>query len=88
MKRTATLRARSGTYRDKQTGQEKTGYVTAGHILQGDDGRTMYKLDSIPVEFDGWLFPGDLPTKGVGDSLTGKDAAAEQTNKIDDDIPF
>lgn len=85
MRRTATLRARSGTYRDKQTGQEKTSYMTAGHILERDDGTVMYKLDSLPVEFDGWLFHGELPTKQLS---TGKDTAGNQGEPIPDDIPF
>lgn len=93
MKRKATLRARTGTYRDRQTGQEKNSYATVGHILERDNGDVWYKLDTLPVNFDGWLFPGELGTKDARDALQGKDAAAEQgvsppQQRFDDDIPF
>lgn len=89
MKRTHTLRARTESYKDRQTGQERQGYMTVGHVLQKPDGTVMLKIDSLPVNFDGWLFHGELPERKIHDQLQGKDAAAEQSQqKIDDDIPF
>lgn len=92
MRRINTLRARTGTYRDRVTGQEKTSYTTVGHILEKPDGNRMYKLDSLPVQFDGWLFIGELPTQHpqLQQAVAGKTAAADQQSQPDfnDDIPF
>jgi hypothetical protein len=81
MKRVATLRARTGTYVDQQSGQEKASYTTIGHVLEGDKGM-MYKIDTLPVNFDGWVYQGDLPTKQV-------QAQAPTTfADLEDDVPF
>ena len=60
-KRVALLRAKTGTYTDRKTGQDKSSYATIGNVLQRDDGSRMYKLDTLPVDFDGWIYEGDLP---------------------------
>lgn len=98
MKRVHTLRARTEKYTDRQTGQEKQGYTTAGYILAKEDGSWVYKLDAIPVNFDGWLFAGDLPTKQVPTVNTGQGQVAEPSNAVpqsqpdfgdlEDSIPF
>lgn len=91
MKRVATLRARTEKYTDRQTGQEKQGYTTMGFILQKDDGTRMFKIDSIPVGFDGWVFEGELQSKAATDQMqpaqSGQQAPAKQ-EAFDDDIPF
>jgi len=91
MSRIAILRAKNGTYKDK-AGQEKTSYITVGSVIDGKNGR-MYKLDSIPVNFDGWLYEGELPTQQSRNTLeSGKqknDHAGTNWESFDDkEIPF
>jgi hypothetical protein len=46
-----------GTYKDRQTGEEKKRYLTVGKYFIDDDGRQSIKLDALPVgpEWSGWL---------------------------------
>lgn len=78
MKRINTLRAKTGTYTDQQTGAEKTSYMTIGHVLQGDRGQSI-KIDSIPVNWDGWAYVGDLESQRAKQ-------AAQPTG--DEELPF
>jgi hypothetical protein len=81
MPRIAVLKAKNGTYTDKQTGQQKTSYMIVGSVIEGSNGRS-YKLDAIPCGFDGWLFEADLPPKKEYGVSKGNSAPAE------DDVPF
>lgn len=81
MPRIAVLKAKNGTYTDKKTGQQKTSYTIVGSVIESSNGRS-YKLDTVPVGFDGWLFEADLPEKreyGVSKSASAP---------ADDDVPF
>lgn len=42
-----------GTYKDKQTGEEKKRYANVGTVFESEDGRLSLKLDTIPVG-PGW----------------------------------
>lgn len=101
MRRVKKLRAQTGTYTDRQTGQEKKAYTTIGYLLQKEDGSQMVKIDSIPVEFTGWVYFGDLETQQATNQA-GMTNHPEHTNRMpqqaatppeshpeyDDDIPF
>ena len=95
MKRIKRMRARTEKYKDRNTGQEKQGYITCGYLLEKDDGDLVVKLDSIPVGFDGWLFAGDLESKQALQN-SGMQAQPrpqnqqqqQQQGEFDDDIPF
>jgi hypothetical protein len=80
VKRINTLRAKTGTYTDRQTGKEKNSYMTVGYVLE-KDGDEIIKIDAIPVDFNGWLYRGDLPSKQDQAPQQGGDFASE-------DIPF
>lgn len=73
------LVAKAGTYTNKQ-GEEKTRYIKAGVVMETQKG-VMYKLEALPVPFDGWLFERDLPVK---DGVAKPQAVAD----ISDDVPF
>ena len=88
MKRTHTLRCRTEKYKDRQTGQEKQGYMTVGHVLEKPDGTVMLKIDSLPIGFDGWLFHGELPTQNVNQTARPGEPAPAQRTQIEDDVPF
>lgn len=46
-----------GTYKDRQTGEEKKRYLTVGTAFTDDQGRISLKIDAMPVspEWSGWL---------------------------------
>jgi len=73
MARVAVLKARNGTYTAKD-GSEKTAYITVGNVFENERGRS-YKLDAVPVNFDGWLFESEPPAK-------------QAAKGPDDEIPF
>jgi len=89
--------ANIGKYTDKN-GQEKNQYLTVGKLLQREDGSMCLKLDSIPVNFTGWLSFYDLDENRQAQNEHGMAqvrAAAAPTQKapITDDwesdpIPF
>ena len=87
MPRKATLRAKSGTYIDQQTGQEKTSYITIGHVIETQKGDTMLKFDSIPVGWDGWCYYGELPQKQV-QQQTNAPTSEGMADLESEDIPF
>jgi hypothetical protein len=80
MKRIKRLVAPNGTY--TKDGQEKTSWLTIGHILS-DGQKSKIKLDSMPVgEFDGWVQIFDI------DEERAPAAAPAPAAKADDDLPF
>ncbi len=95
MKRVKTLRAKTGTYKDKETGQDKNAYQTIGYALDGDKGK-MLKIDSIPVNFDGWVYFGDLESKPAQQAAAPSQRQASSPQQHaqpgadfpEDDIPF
>jgi len=74
------LVAKAGTYTNKE-GQEKTRYIKTGVVMETAKG-TMYKIEALPVPFDGWLFERDLPVK---DGFAKPQA---NTELADDSVPF
>ena len=72
---TRELVAKAGTYTNKQ-GEEKTRYVKVGAKMETQKG-VMYKLEALPIGFDGWIYERDLQVK-----------EAKTEEKIADDIPF
>jgi hypothetical protein len=95
MKRIKRLRARTEKYKDKNTGEEKQGYLTVGYLLEKPDGDLVVKMDSIPVIFDGWLFCGDLESKqalqnsGMQQQPRAQSQPQQQQAEFpEEDIPF
>jgi hypothetical protein len=74
------LVAKAGTYTNKQ-GEEKTRYIKVGVQMETAKG-TMYKLEALPVPFDGWIFERDLQPKEVGQP------ALKGGADLSDDVPF
>jgi len=49
---------KTGTYTDRNTGQEKGRWLTIGAMFEHDDGGTSIKLDCVPVglkDWEGWV---------------------------------
>lgn len=87
--------ANIGKYTDKN-GQEKTQYLTVGKLLQRDDGSMCLKLDSIPVNFNGWLSFYDLDEnrqaqneQGMAQARAAAAPAPPQYDEFQDEsLPF
>jgi hypothetical protein len=73
---TKELVAKAGTYTNKQ-GEEKTRYLKIGVKMETDKG-TMYKFESLPLNFDGWVYERDMQEKAV----------AKPVAEISEDVPF
>lgn len=56
-KATNKIVATIGTYKDRQTGEEKKRYLTVGTAFSDEQGRVSLKIDAMPVspEWSGWL---------------------------------
>lgn len=74
------IKARNGKYTDK-SGNEKTSYMTVGHLIEAN-GSEKIKIDSLPINFDGWLFFAELP------SAMPASQAGIRHGDPNDDIPF
>jgi hypothetical protein len=74
---TKELVAKAGTYTNKQ-GEEKTRYLKVGVKMETEKG-TMYKIEAMPVSFDGWVYERDLPEKT---------AVVKPVAEINEDVPF
>lgn len=46
-----------GSYKDRQTGEDKKRYINVGKVFTDDQGRQSIKMDAMPVgqEWSGWL---------------------------------
>jgi len=78
------LCAPNGTYTDPKSGEERTRWINCGALIEKQNGRRAVKLESLPVEFNGWLEC--MTPKGANTSKP--DAPAPQPDDFDDDIPF
>ena len=91
------IRAKVGTYKDKQTGEEKASYKTIGRTIETKNG-PMIKLDVVPLNWDGWGYlsepqerqqkPAQRPSH---DAARARDTGRASPSGFDDmesDIPF
>ena len=79
-----------GKYTDRN-GQEKNQYVTVGKLMKREDGSVCLKMDSVPVNFNGWINFYDLEENRPQQNANGMEqarAAAQPGDYQDDDIPF
>jgi len=75
------VKAKNGTY--KSNGEEKTRWHQMGVCFQNDKGQLSLKIDSIPVNWDGWISLFEpKPKEGAQPQQQAAPAIA------DDDIPF
>lgn len=76
---TKELVAKAGTYTNKQ-GEEKTRYLKIGVKMETEKG-TMYKFESLPLSFDGWVYERDIQEKTAP-------SVAKPVADLSDDVPF
>jgi len=100
MKRTHDAVYAGEKYTDRE-GNEKTRYINVGSLFERDDGSLTAKLESIPVNFNGWISfyvpkdrqQGNTSSSGSrgGAPQRQRPTTATQTARddfADDDIPF
>ena len=77
------LKAKNGTYKDRN-GEEKTRWHHMGVCFQNDKGQLSLKIDSLPLNWDGWvsLFE-PKPKDGAQPQQP-----AMTIEQMSDDIPF
>jgi hypothetical protein len=66
-------------------GRDKPIYTNVGILLTKDDGKQSVKLNSIPVDFDGWLSVFPQRAKGEGQ---GSQGAGNVPDEVSDIEPF
>ena len=93
-KKTHDVVATVGTYKDRQSGEDKKRYQNVGSAFTDDDGRISIKLDAVPVgpEWSGWLSL-YLPKDDRGQARQERRDSAPSGNRADTieyhtDIPF
>ena len=72
----------TGTY--EKNGETKKQYTRVGKLFKYDDGGVCLKMDSVPVNFDGWINFYDLDDQKPAQPQV----APAPTGVADDDIPF
>lgn len=77
------VKAKNGTYKDRN-GEEKTRWHHMGVCFQNDKGQLSLKIDSLPLNWDGWVSLFD-PKPKDGSAPQQSAPAIEQ---MADDIPF
>ena len=79
----------TGTYIDRG-GNEKKRYTTVGRLLQREDGSLSLKMDSVPVNFDGWVNFYDLDEnrKELNANGMAQARAAADSGFEDEGLPF
>lgn len=77
------VKAKNGTYTDK-TGQEKVRWHHMGVCFQNDKGQLSLKIDSLPLNWDGWVSLFEPKPKDGSQPQQ----AAPAIEQMADDIPF
>jgi hypothetical protein len=72
-------------YQNKQ-GEEKTRYIPVGAVFERPDGSMCMKLESIPVNFNGWINFYEPKFKDAKDAA--KNAPSRTPQDFTDEIPF
>ena len=75
-------------YTDRE-GNEKTRYTNIGVVIERDDGSLSLKLESIPVNFSGWVnFFVPKEQDNTKQAARAGQAANQARGIPEDDIPF
>lgn len=84
-------RTHDAVYVEKYTdrsGQEKKRYTNIGSLLTRDDGSMAVKLETIPVNFSGWIALYE-PKPRDGEQAKPRESQRQSGGSLDsDEIPF
>ena len=81
------VRAKTGTYKDKD-GAEKTAYTTMGKVIQMKEGGFVLKIDSVPVNWDGWAYLNPPREEATKPEKNDRRFDGAKSRQLDDDVPF
>lgn len=87
MKKIKDAVAITGKYKDRN-GDEKNRYVNVGSLLERDDGSQCLKLESIPVNFDGWINFYEPKISQAKEEIKSDLGDMAGSNQDDTEIPF
>lgn len=78
---------KNGTYKDKNTGEDRTNWLKVGVVVETRNGGLALKIESLPPLWDGWV---QLATPKAKEQAPQQEAPQTQSQpQIDDDnIPF
>lgn len=79
---------KTGTYKDKNTGEERTNWLKVGVVVETRNGGLALKVESLPPQWDGWIQLA-TPKKKDEQAPTQENTQAPAQSSMDDpDIPF
>jgi hypothetical protein len=78
------VKAKNGSYKDRN-GEEKVRWHHMGVCFQNDKGQLSLKIDSLPLNWDGWVSLFEPKPK---DGQQASAPSAPANTITDDDIPF
>lgn len=79
--------AKNGTYKDKNTNEERTNWKKVGVCMDTRSGGLAIKIDALPPLWDGWLQLTEPKAKDQP-AAAQSPAPAPQNDDLNDDIPF
>ena len=85
------LIAKSGTYKDQATGEDKTRWVKCGVVMDTRQNGLAAKIESLPVNWDGWLNFSEPKQKDNFKAKGDDEMPKPKKDGIDDlmeDVPF
>lgn len=71
-----------------QYGEEKNRYLNIGTLLQRDDGSQCIKIESLPLEWNGWANFYDIEDKRQSTQHEEQKQNGYQRQDLDDEIPY
>ena len=83
------LIAKSGTYKDQATGEDKTRWVKCGVVMDTRQNGLAAKIESLPVNWDGWLNFSEPKQRDNFKAKGDDEMPKEKQGSLEDDaIPF
>jgi paraquat-inducible protein B len=77
---------KNGTYKDKNTGDDRTNWLKVGVVVETRNGGLALKIESLPPLWDGWV---QLATPKTKEQSAPQESTQPQQQSMDDpDIPF
>jgi hypothetical protein len=82
------LIARGETYKDKE-GNDKTRWIRCGVVMDTKSGGQAIHLESLPINFDGWLMMKEpMPKENQKPYSKSGSVSEKPIEDIESDIPF
>lgn len=79
---------KTGTYKDKNTGEERTNWLKVGVVVETRNGGLALKVESLPPQWDGWIQLATPKTKEQSTTQSAPQETRQDNTEINDDIPF